>query len=95
MNSLKEIQEVLLLFMEEEIIDGEEFAVLWGTFSSKSSISSDIINYFKFLNFKENLMIGKMYTVCALLRNALSCLYSNTRTECFGLEPPILHNYFN
>ena len=36
----------------------------------------DIINYFKFIDFKKNLKIrlssvGKMYVVCAILRNAL------------------------
>ena len=40
---------------------------------------ADIINYFKFLDFKKNLRIGlsqvgKMYIVCAILRNALTCL---------------------
>ena len=40
---------------------------------------ADIINYFKFLDFKKDLKIGlsqvgKMYIVCALLRNALTCL---------------------
>ena len=39
----------------------------------------DILNYFKFLDFKKNLKIvlssvGKTYVVCALLRNALTCL---------------------
>ena len=39
----------------------------------------DIVEYFKFVDFKKNLKIrlssvGKMYNVCALLRNALSCL---------------------
>lgn len=39
----------------------------------------DIINYFKFIDFKKNLKIGlrsviKMYVVCAILRNALTCL---------------------
>ena len=39
----------------------------------------DIVEYFKFVDFKKNLKIrlssvGKMYNVCALLRNALTCL---------------------
>lgn len=60
----------------------------------------DVINYFKFLDFKKNLKIqlssvGKMYVVCALLRNALTCLYGNETSEFFGLDPPTLHNYFN
>ena len=50
-------------------------------------IFGDIINYFKFLDFKKNLKIGlssvdKMYIVAALLRNALTCLQSNS-TSCF------------
>ena len=57
------------------------------------------INYFKFLDFTKNLRIGlsqvgKMYIVCAILRNALTCLYSNTATEYFGVDPPSLQDYF-
>ena len=59
----------------------------------------DIINYFKFLDFKKNLKIGlssvgKMYLVCALLRNALTCLYGNQTSQYFGLDPPSLQDYF-
>ena len=61
---------------------------------------SDIVNYFKFLDFKKNLKIGirqvgKMYIVCAILRNALTCFYSNTTAEYFGVDPSPLHDYFN
>ena len=57
------------------------------------------INYFKFLDFTKNLRIGlsqvgKMYIVCAILRNALTCLYSNTAAEYFGVDPPSLQDYF-
>ena len=60
---------------------------------------ADIINYFKFLDFKKDLKIGlsqvgKIYIVCAILRNALTCLYSNTTADFFGLEPPALSDYF-
>lgn len=60
----------------------------------------DIINYFKFIDFKKNLKIqlssvGKMYIVCALLRNALTCLYGNQASEFFNLNPPTLNEYFN
>ena len=65
----------------------------------------DIINYFKFVDFKKNLKIGlssvgKMYIVCAILRNALTCLYQNQTSYYFNLEPPtlqknILDNYLN
>lgn len=42
----------------------------------------DVVNYFKFLDFKKNLKIslsadGKMYIVAAILRNALTCMYGN------------------
>ena len=42
-------------------------------------LSGDIVEYFKFVDFKKNLKIrlssvGNMYNVCALLRNALTCL---------------------
>ena len=60
---------------------------------------ADVINYFKFLDFKKNLKIGlsqvgKIYIVCAILRNALTCLYCNTTADFFGLEPPALNDYF-
>ena len=47
-------------------------------------VFGDIVNYFKFTDFKKNLKIGlssvgKIYSVCAVLRNALTCLHgSNT-----------------
>ena len=60
----------------------------------------DIVNYFKFIDFKKNLKIGlssvgKMYIVCAILRNALTCLYKNQTSLYFDLEPPTLQEYFN
>lgn len=59
----------------------------------------DIINSFKFLDFKKNLKIelssvGKMYVVCALLRNAITCLYPNQTSLFFEIEPPTLEEYF-
>ena len=59
----------------------------------------DIIKYFKFVDFKKNLKIGmhsigKMYIVCALLQNALSCLYGNNTATFFDLELPTLQDYF-
>ena len=67
--------------------------------SSVKWIFGDIINYFKFLDFKKNLKldlspIGKVYIVCALLRNTLTCLYGNTTSEFFQLDPPSLEDYF-
>lgn len=60
----------------------------------------DIVNYFKFIDYKKNLKIGlssigKMYVVCALLRNALTCLYGNTTSDFFGIDPPTVENYFS
>lgn len=60
----------------------------------------DIISYFKFMDFKKNLkiglsQIGKMYVVCATLRNALTCLYSNSTSRYFNLDPPTLQEYFS
>ena len=54
---------------------------------------NDIINYFKFLDFLKNLKfglssVGKMYIVSALLRNALTCLYGNSTSEFFDVQPP-------
>ena len=59
----------------------------------------DIVNYFKFLDFKKNLKIGmssigKLYLVSALLQNATTCLYGNNISEFFDLQPPSLQYYF-
>ena len=60
----------------------------------------DIINSFKFLDFKKNLKIGlssvgKMYIICALLQNAITCLYGNQSSRYFDLEPPTVQEYFS
>lgn len=62
-------------------------------------IFGDIINYFKFLDFKKGLKVhlssvGKMYIVCSLMHNARACLYGNTTSKYFGLEPLELEGYF-
>ena len=59
----------------------------------------DITNYFRFIDFKKNLKVGmscvgKTYLVCALLHNALTCLYGNMTSKFFYLEPPTLQEYF-
>ena len=59
----------------------------------------DIVEYFKFMDFKKNLKIGlssigKLYVVCALLRNALTCLYGNSTSSYLELDPPTLEEYF-
>lgn len=46
----------------------------------------DIINSFKFLDYKKKIelsSVGKMYVVCALLRNAVTCLYKNQTSFFF------------
>ena len=63
-------------------------------------IFGDIVNYFKFLDFKKNLKIslsavGKMYVVCAILRNALTRKYTNSTSEYFALDPPTIEDYFS
>ena len=59
----------------------------------------DILTYFRFIDFKKNLKIGmsavgKQYIVCALLRNALTCLYGNNTSDYFQLDPPTIDTYF-
>ena len=63
-------------------------------------VFGDIVNYFKFTDFKKNLKIGlsavgKLYIACALLRNAMTCLYGNSTSTYFGLQPPNLYQHFN
>ena len=60
---------------------------------------NDIATYFKFIDYKKNLKIGlssvgKMCVVCALLRNALTCLYGNQTSRFFELDPLSLQEYF-
>lgn len=63
-------------------------------------IFGDTIKSFKFLDFKNNLKIGlstvgKMYIVCSLIRNALTCMYGNQSCEFFDLDPPLIQEYFS
>ena len=58
----------------------------------------DVLNSFKFLDFKKNLKlglsaIGKHYVVAALFRNILTCLYGNTASTFFQLDPPTVQDY--
>ena len=67
--------------------------------SSVEWIFGDIVNYFKFLDFKKNLKIGlnavgKIYVTCALMQNARSILYGSATSEYFGLNPPTLEEFF-
>lgn len=46
----------------------------------------DVVKSFKALDFKSNLKIGlsavgKMYSVCALIQNAITCLYGNQTAQ--------------
>ena len=59
----------------------------------------DVVNSFKFNDFKKNLKIslnsvGKIYVVSVILQNALTCLYGNLTSTFFELTPPILEDYF-
>ena len=62
-------------------------------------VFGDILEYFSFLDFKRNLKVGlsavgKMYIICALLRNAHSCTYGLMTSTFFGVDPPSLEQYF-
>ena len=62
-------------------------------------VFGDVINYFKFLDFKKNLKIclsavGKMYVTCSLLHNARVCLYGSNTSNYFDISPPNIENYF-
>jgi len=59
----------------------------------------EIVSYFKFCEFNKNLEIGlspvgKKYSVCALLRNIITCLYGSNTADYFEVQPPALHYYF-
>ena len=60
----------------------------------------DIVNYFRFLDFKKNLKIGlssvgKLYVVATILRNGLTCMQPNNTSKFFELEPPTVEEYFS
>ena len=63
-------------------------------------IFGEIVSYLKSVDFKKNLKIGlspvsKIYVVCALMRNALTCLYGSNTSEFFGIQPPTLNMYLH
>ena len=63
-------------------------------------IFGDVVNSFKFLDSKNNLKIGlstigKMYVVCAIIRNALTCMYGNNTSAFFALELPSVYEFFS
>lgn len=60
----------------------------------------DIVNYFKFVDCKKTQKtslsaVGKMYIVCAILRNAMTCLYGNFTSDFFDIDLPTLQDYFS
>lgn len=62
-------------------------------------VFGEITTYFSFMDFKRNLKIGlspigKMYSVCALLTNARTCLYKSQSSSYFNVDPPSLWDYF-
>ena len=63
-------------------------------------IFGDVVKSFKAMDFKSNLKIGlssvgKMYIICAIIRNAITCLCGNQTSEFFELEPLTLNEYFS
>lgn len=62
-------------------------------------VFGDILSYFAFLDFKKNLKIGlspigTVYSVCGLLRNAITCFYGSITSDYFDLQPPTIQEYF-
>ena len=78
---------------------------VFNTAMSKVRISvewlfGDISEYFKLIDYKKNLKIGmsavgKQYIICALMRNILTCLYGNSTSKYFMLQPPTLLEYLS
>ena len=53
----------------------------------------DVVKSFRALDFKSNLKVdlssvGKVYLVCAIIQNAITCLYGNLTSNFFEIEPP-------
>ncbi|XP_071851129.1 uncharacterized protein [Apostichopus japonicus] len=62
-------------------------------------VFGDMINFFKSTDFKKNQKMGlsacgKMYIVSGILTNAHTCLYGNSTSKFFELEPPTFEQYF-
>ena len=47
--------------------------------TSVERLVGDIVEYFKFMDFKKNLYDVKLYDVCVLSRNALTCREFNMK----------------
>ena len=66
---------------------------------SMSAVRSSVELLFSDIS-KKNLKIGlsqvgKMYIVCAILQNVLTCLYGNSTSQFFYLDPPSVEDYFS
>jgi len=87
--------EQLLLLYEEFLLKNPDFS-----YANCDRLDlNNIATYFKFIDLKKNLKIGlssvgKMYVVCALLRNALTCLCGSQTSTFLELDPPSLQQYF-
>ena len=62
-------------------------------------IFGDILDHFKFLDFKKGLKlqlsaVGKKYIVCALMDNARTCMYGNETVSYFDLKPVAIEDCF-
>ena len=62
-------------------------------------VFGDILNYFAFLDFKKNLKIGpssvgKMYIICALIRNTHTCFHGSSTSNYFEMDPFLIIQYF-
>ena len=62
-------------------------------------VFEDIVNFFKFLDFKTILKVclslkGKMYLTCALMHNCRTCLYGNQVSQFFDFAPPLCKHLF-
>ena len=60
----------------------------------------DVADTFKFIDFKKNLKldlsaVGKQYILSSLFRNILTCLYGNSTSSYFQLDPPTIDNYLS
>ena len=63
-------------------------------------VFGDIIDRFKFTDFKKSQKIGsspcaKQYAVSAILTNCRTCMYGSTTGTYFECEPPSLEEYLN
>ena len=59
----------------------------------------DILDYFKYLDFKKGLQlqlsaVGNMYIVCALMQNSRTYMYGNEPVSYIDLKPVAIEGYF-